>query len=344
MDLKQFVMVLLRCSWLIVLGGMLGGAAGFFVSKQMDPIYEASTTLLIDQTAAASGSGSLFTATNLTRTVQELLRTPSVFEAVIEKLQLGIGSEALGKRISLTASPRDSQLIALTVKDTDSQRAADIANQIVKVFTERNRELQARRYAQSRQTVQDEIASTLENMGQTQKSLDVLKARIGPGQSAESGPLAGDERSSDVPAEAPVAPGQAVEQLRLQSLLTHYQSNYQTLLQSREKLRMAEIQPADIVLVVEPARPAVMPAAPRQPLNTALAAILGVLSTTGGISILWYWYLGRQVRPREEVARWGRVPVQPAVDATDDYDRFGLARSMAGGSPSVATGGHALEL
>ncbi|HEX9439780.1 MAG TPA: Wzz/FepE/Etk N-terminal domain-containing protein, partial [Roseiflexaceae bacterium] len=56
MELRRYAALLWRWAWLIVLGALLGGSTALGVSWQMVPVYESSTTLLINQARASNAS------------------------------------------------------------------------------------------------------------------------------------------------------------------------------------------------------------------------------------------------------------------------------------------------
>lgn len=117
-------------------------------SRLMVPTYAASSTFLITPVPAAGGSldvNTLRTSEGLAKTYVLLLRTRPVLEDVIANLKLGTDHRQLAKQVSVTPI-RDTQLIVLTVEDTNPQRAADVANEIGRVFSRENRKLQASRY------------------------------------------------------------------------------------------------------------------------------------------------------------------------------------------------------
>ena len=54
MELKHDVQLLWRWSWLVVVLMLLPGAAAYAISKQIQPVYQASTSLLVNQAPANS--------------------------------------------------------------------------------------------------------------------------------------------------------------------------------------------------------------------------------------------------------------------------------------------------
>jgi capsular exopolysaccharide synthesis family protein len=264
LELRQYVRILWRWAWLIVLAAVLAGSIAFVASQLTVPIYEASTTVLINQAPASSASpdyNSLLASERLAMTYSELLRKRPVLEAVITNLKLNTDPKTLVEHIRVN-TVRDTQLIELTVEDISPQRAADIANEIVRVFSQQNREQQASRYADSKQNLLQELAKVQADVDRTQARLDEIKT--------------------------PTTPGQVAEQERLQALLAQYRSSYTTLVDSFEQVRLAETQATDDVRVVEPAQPPGAPVRPRILMNTLLGAIVGAMLAVGMVFLIEY--------------------------------------------------------
>jgi non-specific protein-tyrosine kinase len=273
--LKHYAALLWRWSWLIVLCATLAGAAAFGVSAQTQPVYQSSTSLLINQARAANSGPdytSLLTAERLAKTYAELMRKRPALDAVIANLKLDGDAEALAKRVSVSPV-RDTQLLVLTVEDTDPQRAADIANQIVKVFAEQNQALQASHYGDTKQSLERELAKIQLDIDTTQAGLAGLKST----------------GAADVAARD-----------RLQTLLAQYRSNYASLLKSLGDVQLAETQSTDSVNVAEAARPESLPVRPRTLLNTLLGVIVGILLGIGMVFLVEY--LDDRVKSSDQVA------------------------------------------
>jgi uncharacterized protein involved in exopolysaccharide biosynthesis len=177
MTLQRYLTLFWRWLWLMLLMTLLAGGAAYLVSRQMTPIYEASTTLLINQAPAGSSSPdyqAVLTAERLARTYAELLVKRPVLEDVVRELNLSIAPPLLAERVRVRPI-RDTQLIVVTVEDTDPQRAADIANRIVAVFSEQNRELQSERFAESKRSLMNEIAKLQADIDATQAEIASLR-------------------------------------------------------------------------------------------------------------------------------------------------------------------------
>ncbi len=139
MEIRAFASLLWRWSWLIALVTLLSGGLAYIVSSQLPATYEARATVTVARRSAAESE---FTAISErpTTTYIELLRKRPVLDAVINKLQLNMSVETLEKHLRVSVL-RNTSLIVLTVTDSDPQRAATIANEIVSLVSERGREL-----------------------------------------------------------------------------------------------------------------------------------------------------------------------------------------------------------
>ena len=102
MDLKHYLLTLLRWWWLVVLVTLASGGAAYLVSKRAAPVYESSTTLLINQAPANSSTidlNSLRTSEELARTYVALLYKRPVLEGVAAALQPPIDIKELAGKI-----------------------------------------------------------------------------------------------------------------------------------------------------------------------------------------------------------------------------------------------------
>jgi capsular exopolysaccharide synthesis family protein len=286
-ELKHFLQLLWRWSWLVVLLMGMAGTAAYALSKNTIPIYEASTTLMIDQMAANGVTvdlNALRTSEELAGTYVALLRKRPVMEAVIANVKLDTNPDRLAKNVSVSLIA-DTQLIVVTVEDPDPQRAADIANEVVRVFSQQNRELQASRYAATKQNLQQELSRIQAEVDNTQAKLDGLETVTTPEQKAQQ------------------------EQLRL--LMDQQRSSYTTVLRSYEQVRVTAAQTIDNLNVVEPARPEPVPVRPKTSLNMLLAALVAAMIGVGLVYI--FGYLDDSVKSSEELERLIDVPTLASI-------------------------------
>ena len=260
MELRQYAGIIWKWLWLIVLGTLVAGVTAFVVSRRMTPVYEASTTLLIQQADnPAFTYQDILTSERLARTYAELLKKQVTLDAAAERL--GLVQEIDADAVSVQ-SVRDTQLIELKVEHVSRQVAAEIANTIPTVFIERNEAMQLSRYAESKGALAGELS-------RLQTDIEAAQARI--------------EAIGE-----PDTAAQEAELARLQTFLTQYRSSYATLLSSYEATRLAEAQATDNVIVVQEARVPENPVRPRVMLNALLAAVVGAMLAVGTAFLIEY--------------------------------------------------------
>lgn len=312
MELLRYALLLRRWLWLLLLGSILAGTTAFLVSRQMTPIYEASTTLLISQSSNNSAYfdyNSILSSERLTRTYAQLLVKRPVLTTVIDTLGLSQTPEQIARMI--TVSPvRDTQLVVMKVKDSDPARAAAIANNVAETFIAQNPIIQAESTARSIGNLEQELARLQANIDATQASLKGLE----PGETS-------DERS------------------RLEQALVQYRSSHTSVLKSLEELRQVEARQASSIKVAEAAVAPQLPVRPRPFVNTILAAMLGLLVTMSVALLIEY--LGDKVTSPEEAAAMlqsstlatigkieGQTPADKLVSLKDPYAHTAEAYQM----------------
>lgn len=138
-DLKEYFYIIKKRAWIIALitvtAMIASGIISFFL---LSPVYETKTTLIVNteqvnETNTITGD-QLNVTQKLTLTYGEIIKSRTVIDEVIQALNLNMEYGEVSKMI--TVSPvKDTQIIAITVQDTNPQRAADIANTIPRVFT-----------------------------------------------------------------------------------------------------------------------------------------------------------------------------------------------------------------
>lgn len=298
MELRKYWVVVRRWWWLMVLGTLLGGMAAFIVSRNITPVYSASTTLMVDQ-APRSGLtdySAVLTSQQLAKTYSELLHKRPVLEAALQKLGLPLDPDELAKSVSVDLL-RDTQLIILSVEDTNPDQAASLANTIASVFIEQNAAQQNGRYASSKESLSKEIAAVQASMAQVQAALDAIKD--------------------------PRTPAEQSQKTQLETSLAQYRTSYANLLQSYESIRVAEAQQLNNVSVVEPALAPRIPVRPRVALNTALAALLGLILTVAAAAV--FEYLDNTLKSPEDVTQrlglWTLATIG-RIDGNDARDRL----------------------
>ncbi|MFC4769454.1 YveK family protein [Effusibacillus consociatus] len=101
------------------------------------PKYQASTELLVNKTERDSSAvynfNDIQTDLKLTETYNVIIKSPRILEQVIQQQQLETTSSELTRQVKVS-TVKNSQVISITVTDSDYEQAAMIANAIASTF------------------------------------------------------------------------------------------------------------------------------------------------------------------------------------------------------------------
>lgn len=132
--LKERILVIA----IIMLGVLVVGCVySIFLKK---PMYESETTVVLVSDDGTSGGGSTTQSDvnlnqSLVSTYSEIVKSRRIADKVIKNLSLDYTIDELLKNITVT-NTSDTEIIKIVVVDQDKGLAADIANEVVKVFGE----------------------------------------------------------------------------------------------------------------------------------------------------------------------------------------------------------------
>ncbi len=145
LDLKELFTIFWNRKLEIILITLITMAIGvvysyFFIVPQ----YKASTTLvLVQSSATVEQSGQGITQTDLTlnsklvSTYSEIMKSKAVLSQVVDTIgKEEVTEESIRNNISVQ-SRKDTEVIEITVKNLDPNLAAQIANKIAEVFSEK---------------------------------------------------------------------------------------------------------------------------------------------------------------------------------------------------------------
>lgn len=263
MEVRQYFFVVQRWLWLIILGAVLAGVTTFFVNRAQAPVYRATAKLLINEAQGTSSRDeytALLTSERLALSYVERLKNREVLREARENLGLSMSLDDLDESVQVSLIGQ-TQLVALSVEHTNPETAASIANEIPKVFAERNLEQQSQRFSSSKESLAAELA-------QIEKELLAAETAV-------------NERMNEANPEQT-----AVDQAN--DNLIRLRETYSRLLQSYEDIRVAEAGSLSNVLVDEKATAPIFPIRPRTLNNTILAVIAGTLLMTGLAFVIEY--------------------------------------------------------
>lgn len=175
MEIKQYISIIRRWLWLLILGLVLGAAIALLVSIRQEKAYQSSTRVQV--MSAPQSSTNVYASyydQQLAKTYVQTLTTRPMLDAVEERL----GVELYSSMFKIRAVA-DTQLIDISVEYPDPQMAADIVNTLVAVFAEKNGELQASRFLESEQSLQGQIT-------QMDEQIETLQSQSIAASSAET--------------------------------------------------------------------------------------------------------------------------------------------------------------
>ena len=146
LDLKELFLIFWNRKLEILLIILISLIAGIIYSYfYLQPVYKASTALILVQSSATvdeEGQTSI-TQTDLTlnsklvSTYSEIMKRKSVLSKVVSNLGMPESSMASIKQNISVKAVSDTEIIEITAKNQDPEKAALIANEIAKVFSEK---------------------------------------------------------------------------------------------------------------------------------------------------------------------------------------------------------------
>lgn len=134
MEIRDYVRVITRRWWVIVLVCAVAAGSSLVYSRLQPKIYRASVKLLAEPNRADYGL-SLFLSTRFNSYKQEL-STPSLAQQVIDRAQLDTLPDTLLEMVKV-APNADESTIQITVDDQSPTEAQVIANTMADIFVEK---------------------------------------------------------------------------------------------------------------------------------------------------------------------------------------------------------------
>jgi len=292
MELRRYLNIIWRWSWLLVLGTVLAGGAAYIASRSQTKLYTARATVLVNQAQGVAGPSynDVLTSERLARTYANLIASRPVQEQV--ENNLNVDFDATDTSVSAGVR-RDTQLIDVSVESRDPDLSAAVANEAAKVFAEK--------IAQDQLGVRVSAISELENQ-------------------AVAAQRAVDDRQQEVNRLVARPPELTEEQRQRQLADAQIQLDTarQSLTDARQDLQEARLEigrTINSVAIASPALPPDSPSSPRVGFNTLLGALVGLIVVAGIVALLEY--LDDTVKSADEVERAAGLPTLGAIRRFD---------------------------
>jgi succinoglycan biosynthesis transport protein ExoP len=150
--------------WLLILGlGLVFGlAAGYVGVRLQTPVYQATAKILVAKTQSTTVSD----YQQLIQTYIELLKTKPILDAASAKLGVAIDPDNV-----LVMQVVANQIIHVIVKDSDSQRAAQIANTLIQVLIDQIDKTESDQYSTYETTLNSQIQDAQKQISDLQEQI-----------------------------------------------------------------------------------------------------------------------------------------------------------------------------
>jgi capsular polysaccharide biosynthesis protein len=166
MEYNDYIRILRKRGWIIVLVAIVAAASAFVFSKMQTPIYSAKVKLSVVP-ARATDWGSSNSLKDLLRNYAENIRTHTMASKVIDREQLDMDTSTLLDK--LFVNPDSSTFtLELEARDRDPKVAMDIVNRMAIVYTEDRNQWNQRQ--DQRDQIEVTMLDSVYNLGYIQYS------------------------------------------------------------------------------------------------------------------------------------------------------------------------------
>ncbi len=285
MELRQYVAVIWRWLWLIVLATAIAAGSSYWASRSMPLVFQSSTTLMVGQSIIQDPnvtSQDLMLSQQLAQTYVQMATRQPILQATIDSLGLGTRWDELKTRVNASLV-QGTQLMQIAVLDTNAQRAAvtadEIAQQLIQQSPTAPEEAQR---SEHRDFVEQQVADLQAKIEAGQAQISELEQSLGEAFSAR--------QIQDLQGQINV----------LQTQIDTWQANY------AQMLNFIEGGSPNYLTVIEPAQVSTRPVSPRTGLNVLLAASVGLILALGAAFLLEY--LDDTIKTSEDVLKTLELP------------------------------------
>lgn len=171
MDIRKIFNIFKRWIWLLVLGALIAGGVGYYLSNRETPMYRTSTRFVVLRAASTSYYDyyAYIDYQQLISTYAQLLSAESLLNEVSQEVGFPVyANQATAEQIE------DTQFVRLTVTNEDPVKAATIANTLVNVLIQQNEQLQSVRYETTEKNYQDRADQAMEQIQLLQDQIQNL--------------------------------------------------------------------------------------------------------------------------------------------------------------------------
>ena len=174
MDIKQLFSIFKRWLWLVVLGAIIGGSLGYYLSSRQTPIYQAQARFVILPAAQTTYDYySYLNNLDIISTYTQLLTTEDLLYEASNRLGFPVmKGQATASQVA------ETKFVVLTVKDTDPYKAAVIANGLVDILIDQNVKLQTVQFESAERNLQTRVDQAEEQIAALESQITSLSTEI----------------------------------------------------------------------------------------------------------------------------------------------------------------------
>lgn len=280
-EIRHYFSIFLRRWWLVLLAALIAAGIGFAVSQTQDPVYRATTSVIIGQSIQATqlDSRDIQTSERLALTYADVARRQPILEGAIISLNLNYSWQSLRNRVRVELVP-DTQLLEISVEASSREEAISIADELARQLILIS--------PTSLQNPEDESARLFvqERLQDLQKKIEISQARLDELASAMADATSPEE-------EAQIQ----AEMNDIESLLVDWENTYARFLEF-----IGREESANYIAVIDKAHARLNPVRPNTRLNTLVAGAVGILIALGAIFI--HDYLDDTVKTVDDIKQY----------------------------------------
>jgi len=274
MELRQYASVIWKWLWLIVLATVVAATSSWLAVKDQPPIYQTTTTLMIGQTIEKvdPNYADFYTSERLAQTYSELIKREPILKAAARALGFEDQWRSLQDQVAVNLVP-GTQLLEITVTDTDPQRAKLIADELAHQLLQITQA--SRPQDKNREFIEQQAASLPPKIDAAQQEIQKLEAELSEAFSAR--------QIQDIQTRINTLEGQ----------INNWQATF-----AQYQLLLGDTG-VNVLTVIEEAAVPTTPIGPRRLTQVALAAAIGMVLAIGAAFLIEY--LDDSLKSPEEV-------------------------------------------
>jgi len=283
LEIRHYFRILRRWWWLLLAATLLAAGGSYLASRSQPRIYSSRARVMVGTSIQSRNPDwvAINTAEQLAQTYAELATTRPVLQGVIDNCGLQTTPDVLRGMISVKPT-QGTQILDITVVDTDPNRAAAIANAVAEELIRQSPGGSESPEAGIRRDAEEQLRDLKSRIDFAKEEVRNLEAAILQEDSARA--IAELKNRRDL----------------LQQQIAQWQATYAQLYTAYTGNQ------ANTLTLVEPATPNYTPIGPQTSTNVLLAGAIGALLAVGAILLLEY--LDDTVKSGDEVAELTGLP------------------------------------